>query len=387
MRVLFLTKQQYMGKDLLHDRFGRFYEFPRMLAGQGHHVRGICLKYWIDELDSPVARQCFDGVEWKSFQLGWNWPVAFLRYFRRLKEIAMEFKPEIIIGASDAMHVTIATSLSARTGVPLVVDLYDNFESYRATQLPGIKTGLKRGILSASAISTVSCNLAEKVKNEYQAPGIVRTITNAVCPEIFHPADKALARRTLRLPESGLLIGTAGALSANRGIKTLFQAFEKLSGMRSNLYLILAGRVERGLHIPINDKIRYLGELPHTDIGHLFNALDVGVVCNRQGQFAEYGFPQKFYEMIACRLPVVAADVGVMQTLLVGYENCLYRPEGEDSLADTLEKQLNKPNVIDILVPTWKDRGGDFHQLLEAALKRSHRIKFSGSSDSLVIHP
>ena len=34
MRVLFLTKQQYMGKDLLRDRFGRFYEFPKTLAAR-----------------------------------------------------------------------------------------------------------------------------------------------------------------------------------------------------------------------------------------------------------------------------------------------------------------------------------------------------------------
>lgn len=372
MRVLFLTKQQYMGKDLLRDRFGRFYELPRMLARHGHQVRGICLKYWTDGLDSSVIRQCLEGVEWQSFQLGWNWPAAFFHHFQRLKEIALGFKPAMVVGASDAMHVMMAAFLSSRIRVPLAVDLYDNFESYRITKLPGIKTGLKRGILSASAISTVSPNLAEKVKNEYQAPGIVRTITNAVCPEIFHRTDKALARRTLCLPESGLLIGTAGALSANRGIKTLFQAFEKLSGIRRNLYLILAGRTERGFHIPIHDKIRYLGELPHSEVGHLFNALDVGIVCNRQDQFAEYCFPQKFYEMIACRLPVVAADVGVMQTLLVGHENCLYNPEEANSLADAVEKQLNKPTVADIMVPTWKDQAEDFQQLLNEALKRSH---------------
>ena len=372
MRVLFLTKQQYMGKDLLRDRFGRFFELPRMLARRGHHVHGVCLKYWTNGRALPIHGQCLDGVEWQSFQLSWNWPAAFFRHFRRLKEIAMGFEPEIVVGASDAMHVIMAASLSSRIRVPLAVDLYDNFESYRVTQLPGVKAGLKRGILSASAISTVSSILADKVKNEYRAPGIVQTITNAVCPEIFHHSDKALARRKLRLPESGLLIGTAGCLSESRGIKTLFEAFRKLSGMRNNLHLILAGRMERGLQIPINDKIRYLGELPHSEVGDLFNALDVGVVCNRQNQFAEYCFPQKFFEMIACHLPVVAANIGVMQTLLVGHENCLYDPDKADSLADAVEKQLNEPNVADILVPTWKDQGEEFQQLLEVALERSY---------------
>lgn len=373
MRVLFLTKQQYMGKDLLRDRFGRFYEFPNA-ADQGHHVRGVCLKYWDDGVDSPVQPQHLDDVEWQSFQLGWNWPAALFGHYQRLKEIAIEFEPEIIIGASDAVHVMTAAYLSARIRVPLAVDLYDNFESYRATHLPGIKAGLKRAILNASAISTVSHNLAEKIQNEYQATGIVRTITNVVCPEIFHPADKSLARARLGLPESELLIGTAGALSVERGIKTLFQAFEKLSSKKNNLSLILAGRLDRRLPIPTNIKVRYMGELPRCDVGHLFNALDVGVVSNRRNQFAEFCFPQKFYEMIACRLPVVAADVGVMRRLLAGYENFLYEPERAESLADAIEKQLDRPKVLDISVPAWKDRGEDFQLLLEEALMKSHSV-------------
>jgi len=32
MRVLFITKQQYMAKDLLADRFGRSYEIARVLG-------------------------------------------------------------------------------------------------------------------------------------------------------------------------------------------------------------------------------------------------------------------------------------------------------------------------------------------------------------------
>ena len=368
MRVLFLTKQQYMGKDLLRDRFGRFYEFPRTLAAQGHQTRGVCLKYWTDGERSPVLQQCLEGVEWRSYSIGWNWPMDFLRHLRRLNEIAVEFEPDIVVGASDAAHVIMAASLSTTLGVPLALDLYDNFESYRATQFPGIKRGLKRGILKAAAISTVSDNLTAKIDKQYGATGIVRTISNAVCPEIFHPGDKIFARRKLRLPESGLLIGTAGALRSNRGTSVLIRAFEKLSRSRSDVCLILAGPLGPGLHLPKNDSIRYLGELPHADVGHLFNALDVGVVCNRRNQFAEYCFPQKFYEMIACRLPVVAADVGVMRTLLAGYAYCLYDPDDVESLAVAIAKQLSARRIAELVVPSWKNRGEDFYDLLKQAL-------------------
>lgn len=381
MRVLFLTKQRYMGKDLLRDRFGRFYEFPRALAGHGHRVRVVCLSYWIESARSSASPQYLDGVEWRSFPLGWNWAVGFLRHFRRLKEIAREFEPEIVVGASDAAHVIMADSLSARLGVPLVVDLFDNFESYGATKLPGMKRRLKRGICNAAATSAVSHALAEKIKIEYGAPGIVRTITNAVCPEIFYPSDKNSARRELGLPESGLLIGTAGALSAERGTRDLLHAFEKLSHQRRNLHLVLAGRTGREMRIPANPRIKYLGDLPHAHIGRLFNALDVGVVCNRHSPFGEYCFPQKFYEMIACGLPVVAADVGAMRALLVGYENCLYDPNRAGALTAAIEKQLIDPRVANINAPSWKTQGRDFHDLLEQALSARRAAKHGVSTD------
>jgi teichuronic acid biosynthesis glycosyltransferase TuaC len=40
MKILVLTKRQYMGKDLLDDRFGRFRELPLELARLGHEVIG-----------------------------------------------------------------------------------------------------------------------------------------------------------------------------------------------------------------------------------------------------------------------------------------------------------------------------------------------------------
>ena len=367
MRILFLTKRQYMGKDLLRDRFGRFYEFPRMLALHDHHVRAVCLKYWDDGVTSAAGRQYLDDVEWQSFQLGKNWVAGFSRHFQRLKDIATDLAPDIIVGASDAMHVILAASLSARVKVPFAIDLYDDFESYWATKLPGITTQLRRAVLRASGISTVSSNLASKVMSEYRATGIVRTITNAVCPEFFQPGDKIQARKKLGLPESEKLIGTAGDLSRERGVSTLLQAFQKLARGKKNLRLVLAGRLDRRLPIPANGKVRYLGELPHRNVGLLFNALDVGVVSNRRDQFAESCFPQKFYEMIACRLPMVAADIGVMRGLLAGYENCLYQPENADCLADAIEKQLDTPAGVDISAPTWEERGRDFHELLMEA--------------------
>ena len=84
MRVLFLTKQQYMAKDLLRDRFGRFYEIPRFLARLGHEVRGVCLKYWPEKNDVSRTDK-HDQVEWSSLLLGHNWPLGLIKYYQRVQ--------------------------------------------------------------------------------------------------------------------------------------------------------------------------------------------------------------------------------------------------------------------------------------------------------------
>ena len=378
MRVLVLTKQLYMGKDLLADRFGRFYEIPKMLAGCGNEIRCVCLKYRSTADRPPHTESHFDNVQWDSYLLGPNWPAGLFRQYRRLKKVATEFKPDVIVGMSDSLHVIMASFLSTKFAIPLVVDLYDNFESYGATRIPGMKSGLKRGIRVASAVSVVSDNLAAKVRNEYRALGIVRTVTNAICPEIFYSIEKKIARKRLGLPQAGVLIGTAGALTGDRGIVALYGGFTALSKKFDNLYLVLAGPRDDQSKIPNDPNIIDLGEVPQFQVGSLFNALDVGVICNRKNAFGTYCFPQKLYEMLACELPVVAADVDVMRRLFVGAERFLYDPERPNTLIEAVTAQLNAAYVPPIPIPTWKDQGVLFNDLLGHAAATSPQGKSSG---------
>ena len=56
MRILVLTKRQYMGKDLIDDRFGRFRELPLESARLGHELRGLCLNYRQKSLEKFFLR-------------------------------------------------------------------------------------------------------------------------------------------------------------------------------------------------------------------------------------------------------------------------------------------------------------------------------------------
>jgi hypothetical protein len=86
-----------------------------------------------------------------------------------------------------------------------------------------------------------------------------------------------------------------------------------------------------------------------------YNSLDSGVVCYRHSAQGEYSFPQKAYEIIACRVPLVAAAVGSMNELLRNYPDCLYEPEDSVHLANTLKHQLRTKRIIETKTPSWAD--------------------------------
>jgi glycosyltransferase involved in cell wall biosynthesis len=228
-----------------------------------------------------------------------------------------------------------------------------------------MKQLLRRAVRNAAAVSVVSSALAVKIATEYRPRGSVRVVNNAVLPELFRPGDRAAARRGLGLPPSKLLIGTAGSLSRRRGIATLYGAFERLRRRYDNLTLVLAGPSHRRM---TGANIIYLGNMPHRKVPDLYSALDVGVVLNRDDAFGRYCFPQKLYEMLACELPVVAADVGAARELLHKNLRCLFKPENDESLADAIVYQLNARYRPEIPIPTWKDHGAAFEALLRTAL-------------------
>ena len=58
-----------------------------------------------------------------------------------------------------------------------------------------------------------------------------------MAPEIFYAGDKITARRALGLPETGPLIGSAGALTRNRDIAILYRAFERVKSIEPRVHL------------------------------------------------------------------------------------------------------------------------------------------------------
>jgi glycosyltransferase involved in cell wall biosynthesis len=357
MKILVLTKRQYMGKDLLDDRFGRFRELPLELARLGHEVQGLSLSYRnrpegaFTDGDAPAGA----GVTWHSVNLLNGLSLALRKYPRLAIALAREFQPDVIWACSDAYHAIFGNWLAKHMRTRCVIDLYDDFETFTASRFPGVLPLFRRAVKSADGVSAFSRRLAQQVSRTYARTKPTVVIENGIRRDLFYPQDREECRRRLGLPEKARIIGTAGALDTSRGIEALFKAFEIMSAEADDLHLALAGPRQPCLPIPTGPRVHDFKELPHATVPLLINALNLAVVCYRRSAQGEVSFPQKAYEILACRVPLIAAAVGSMNELLAEYPQCLYEPENSNNLAQAIERQLEARTVVNLPAPSWAD--------------------------------
>ena len=150
MRILVLTKRQYMRKDLIDDRFGRFREIPLELAKKGHRVQGLCLSYacrdegWI--ADGPVR--------WKSINAG---KFKFSGLFKFVVEtLKLTRNVDVIWACSDSFYGVIGCWAGRLYGIPVVFDIYDNFGEFFVAKLPIAKQLYHWAIRRSDAVTCLS---------------------------------------------------------------------------------------------------------------------------------------------------------------------------------------------------------------------------------------
>lgn len=364
MRIAFLCKRRYMGKDVILDRYARLYEIPFQLARLGHEVHGFCLSYQGHDEGTWEHEARPGKLTWESYSLARLYLPALVGYPWRLLRRLRNYAPDILIGASDIPHVALAGWLARRLGIPYAADLYDNFEGFGQARVPGMVTALRRAVRGAALVTTTSEPLKKLVEDTYHARGEVIAMPSTVDKDVFQPRDHTVYRRALGLPEDARLIGTAGGLHRDKGVDALYAAWPLITSQHPNARLVLAGPFDASFPPPTGPQVHYLGQLPHARTAELFNALDVGVIYLRDTPFGRYCFPQKAYEMLACGLPIASARIGVMPQLLASVPRGLYAPDDPADLARAVLALLDRPEVARVPIDDWAHIVGVMEQRL-----------------------
>lgn len=345
-----------MHKDVIHDRYGRLHELPFHLS-RHHRITGIVLNYRVTlEFKKPQCiKENDDRLTWYSLQLHFLVLPTLISYWLLMLREFRENPPAVVIGASDSPHIILASIIARMHRIPVILDLYDNFEAFGLSKIPGIRTLYRSALARADAVTCVSIRLQKHVEASCARSRATFTIESTINKSDFYPLDRSVARHSLNLNAEGIYIGAAGSLYANRGIKTVYEAFRGIVKARLDVKLVLAGDIDPEAPPPHHDNVVYLGNLAHSDMNAFYNSLNVTFNYMQDDDFGRFSFPQKVYEILACKVPMLSARVGALADILQ-QDRFLYTPGDAGEVITKVVALLNEPVVPEVSIPTWADQ-------------------------------
>ncbi len=351
-RVLWLCKASYMNYDVIADRYARLFELPNLLGKHaGLSVNAVCLDYHMQQ-KAPISVELRDT--WRRFSLPRSF---FLGWFFALMLHTRRLRPECVIASSDCVHVIIGWIISRCFNAALIVDLYDDYSTFGLARVPGVKWLYRRALREANGICTVSRTLGRHIEEEYPGKSVL-VLESTIDSALFYPRDKAQSRELLQLTRFAgkRLVGVCGGLNALHGADVVFSAFAKISEQAADVVFVVAGTLHRDCPLPDLPNVEYLGALPHQRMPYFFSAMDVAIVALSNTRFGYFAFPQKAYEVLACEVPVVAANVGALSMLFDDVPEALYEAQSPDSLARAVVHQLQARRIHRVDIPGWEDQ-------------------------------
>jgi D-inositol-3-phosphate glycosyltransferase len=284
---------------------------------------------------------------------------------RTNKEIAHEFGVQVQdhlerTGGVDILHAHYWLSglaghgLKHEMNVPLV-STFHTLERVKAESgIIDLTTDRGEGeteIIGCSDV-VIASNLVEvaDIRRLYNQHAPIEIVTPGIDTNIFHPGDKADARRHLGLPLNTPIALTAGRVQHAKGMDRAVEAFRQVVAMHPDALLIIAGGPsgvsgEKELqelhaqvfHLKLNENVRFVGPQSRADLALYFQATDVCIVPSRTESFGLVAL-----EAAACGTPVVASARGGLQ-FVVQHGRTGFLTQDIDELAGATDHLFAEP--------------------------------------------
>jgi glycosyltransferase involved in cell wall biosynthesis len=302
------------------------------LAKRGHEQSVICLndsydQALLDELRSTPVNVRVVGKQALVCGYGllstWSW----LWHEKFDAVVTMLF-------AAD----TIGRLLARWSGVPRVVSSLRS----RNIHYSRIQRWLVRATVGvADAVIINSPHTREfAVKFEGVRPESIVYIPNGMqVGDYWESIDFESLRNELGVPRNGLLLGTVGRLTEQKGIDILLHALSHLNSYEAHLVVVGAGEMETKLRaltarLGLESRVHFIGY--RADVPRLLGVFDLYV---HPARFE--GMPNALLEAMATARPIVATQVdGNRELIEDGVHGWLVPPENPDALATAVAAAL-----------------------------------------------
>ncbi len=241
---------------------------------------------------------------------------------------------------------------AARPALPLVVSLHGS-DVYVAERTTIARLAAGRVFRRAGFVTACSQDLAERAVALGAAPDRLEVVPYGVDAARFTPAPggRGAARARVGMPADAPLFFTAGRLVRKKGFEYLIDALP-LVGSTLPAHLAIAGGGDldeelraRAMTAGVADRVHFLGNLPHDEVGAWFAAADAAVVPSVRDDSGNVdGLPNTVLEALASGTPLVSTPAGGIAGVVEDGRTGLIVPERDPrALATALAALLRDP--------------------------------------------
>ena len=241
----------------------------------------------------------------------------------------------------------------------LIIDILETYES-RSKAFPAITREKVRKILRSSMafignkadyVLHVSQTRAELYKDIFEQYIVINN----------YPEINTINQIHKKLPSyiedvnSRKIIIHAGPLRVNYAAKEILLSLELLSDKISDLVLLIPGGIkgppdafEKLLERLIElDIVRLLPKIPYDEVISIMKCSDLGLSLVLPIDLAHrYAFPRKFFEYLACGLPVVGSDVPDIREITEKWEcGLVVKKEDPKLISEAIFQILTDPKM------------------------------------------
>jgi glycosyltransferase involved in cell wall biosynthesis len=275
---------------------GHTVRWANALAEAGIEVHLASVHPFDDSLDSRVF----------VHHLPVRAPFGYFFSFLKMRQLIKKINPDLL----NAHYATGYGLLAMLVGFkPTLLSVWGS-DVYDFPEKSFLHKLLVRKILSAmTAIASTSHCMAKRTNDIYKHRNIFIT-PFGVDENIFYPVTKGPPSS-----QKTIVIGTVKTLANKYGIDTLLEAFsivQETAGKEFNLTLEISGggpdfETLKNLasKLGIEHQTVFHGSVPHNDVPHLINKLDIYVALSR---LDSESFGVAIIEASACGKPVVVSD-------------------------------------------------------------------------------
>ncbi len=361
MRILVLMKRFGANKDMPLQDFGRQIRLFENL--KEHKIDFLCADFKKSE-SKKISR---NNIEYYIESLS---VFNFNKFLKKLDDLIKTENYDIIVASTSPVIGVIAHYCSKKYKIPMLYDLQDSFAAYDEYKIPFISPIDRQIIKKSDLIICVSESLRKKISSFRKKPMYV--IQNGIEKSLFKPIDRNSARKKLKLPLKSKIIVYIGHLETLKGADILIDSFSKVREFYPDAYLLLSGKIEKGINIKQKNII--FREFPkREDIVLAINSADVAVIPNTANEFSKYCFPYKLAEYMACKVPIVATDIGDVSLMLKKYPGSLCRPDAYD-MATKIIGKLKKYGRVDYTKELsgldWKVLSRKLNKIIKTQVKK-----------------